>query len=328
MNGRQVGEKRQDEATLRRIEKHRFAIYLRFYFESMYNKTAMTRWVYIKEVLRFIDWTDTYLAEEIWLPQEFAQIKRVDAFEFIKTLDGLSNSTKSRIIVIIKGFYDFLIKRDYIEDNPFNTIDLPKYSRQQKVTYLTKEEIKQLFYNIDNFKVDEANTYNYNYEFYRVRDKAIVTLMLSFALRKSSVVQLQVRDIDFEDNMIHFYEKGNKDRYVPMNKKSRIVLQEWLNIRDDYANDEEEALFVTELKGVALQVYGIDLIVKKYTKDFKKHISPHKLRATGATHVCRQTDIVTASALLGHANLNTTRIYVGVDEEEMKRAVNAMDDLL
>lgn len=220
----------------------------------------------------------------------------------------------------LNTFFVFLVNNDCIKENPMAKTKRPKVNTEHKVTYLTQEEIQEVFKNIK----ENAGAKLLN------RDLAIISLFISTGLRNSALTQINIGDIDFSNNTINVVEKGNKTRSVHFGTNMRGLLLSWLKDRELYFSDAQtDALFVSQLKE-RITIYTIGQLVEKYTKTIKgKHITPHKLRATACTLMSVQgVSIQVIKEMVGHENIQTTTRYVGVMEKEKENATSVLDNTI
>ena len=192
-------------------------------------------------------------------------------------------------------------------EDDLKKVKLPKLDHRLPV-YLSEQEAARL--------LDAAQ--------YNVRDYAILTIMLYGGLRLSEVVNLDISDIDFEQNIILIrLGKGSKDRIVPLNKVVRDAVLEYLKYRADNninPKDGSKVLFVGHISN-RVSPSAIHNMVKLYTlrANVGKHISAHKLRHTCLTHLYRRSgDIRFVQAVAGHSQLSTTLIYTHVDSDHIR----------
>ena len=178
----------------------------------------------------------------------------------------------------------------------------------REVTY---DEIKAL---IDTCKNDENNKAG-------IRDAAIIGLMYSTGLRREEVVNLSLSD--FNDGQIKVTGKRHKQRTAYVTNGALDALNAWLSIR----GSDDGALFlaidkVGQIYEGYMQPEAIRNMINKRIKQAGiKHLSPHDLRRTNATHLLQAgADIATVAKLLGHKNINTTRRYDKRDEESKREA--------
>ena len=141
-------------------------------------------------------------------------------------------------------------------------------------------------------------------------------------LRVSELVNLKVSNIDFDECIIRVFGKGSKERIVPINNSALNALKTYIN---DYRNyllktNDSDYVFINNLsKPITRQ--GFFKILKKICEEngINKHVSPHTLRHSFATHLLNNgADLRVIQELLGHTNLTTTQIYSHISNEKVK----------
>lgn len=220
----------------------------------------------------------------------------------------------------IKAFFDFLKNNNYIEENPIDKTNRPKIKTEHKVTYLSKKEINAV---LNDIRINSSLQK-------RSRDLCIVSLMLSTGLRVSAVTQINIEDVDLDNNTIKVVEKGNKVRTINFGNNLNELLWQCIKDRDVYFKGADtNALFLSQWKR-RMTTQAVRYLVTKYTADIQnKHITPHKLRASAATNLAASGVSIQAIAkVLGHENIQTTRRYVEVLDEEANKATNILDNLI
>ncbi|MCL1631731.1 tyrosine recombinase XerS [Sporolactobacillus sp. CPB3-1] len=167
------------------------------------------------------------------------------------------------------------------------------------------------------------------------RDTAIVSLILGSGLRLSEIVGLDLHDVDFQKRMVRVIRKGNKEQYVFFSEQAGLDLTDYLAVRQKKYNvaASNQALFVSASMGPKgttgrLSARAIENLVKKYAVAFgKPSLSVHKLRHSFATrYQAENNDIPKLRRQLGHSAIQTTMIYTHLSNDELKRAVDHMDD--
>lgn len=167
------------------------------------------------------------------------------------------------------------------------------------------------------------------------RDTAIVSLILGSGLRLSEVVGLDLADVDLKKRMVRVLRKGNKEQYVYFSEQAGLDLADYLDIRARRYQlpPSNKALFVSTSMGPKgttrrLSPRAIESMVKKYAIAFgKPALSVHKLRHSFATrYQAENNDIPKLRRQLGHSSIQTTMIYTHLSNDELKRAVDHMDD--
>lgn len=220
---------------------------------------------------------------------------------YLKREKGVSQNYIYLVTIVVKKFFEFH-KMDHLKDvkTPKRAKSLPKS--------LNEDEVKRL--------IRAADTDTRQRKFTRTRDKLILSLLYSSGLRVSEVVSLKVNDIDLKDRTIRIRGKGNKDRIVLFDQKTKKLLKEYLHER----SQESKYLFLNRF-GNPLTPRYIQITIKKYATKagIKKKVTPHILRHSFATHLLKNgVDIRAIQQLLGHSNLSTTQIYTSVDMGTLK----------
>lgn len=173
----------------------------------------------------------------------------------------------------------------------------------------------------------------YAYERNKVRDVAIVSLILHSGLRVSEVVQMNVEDIDLKKRIVYVYRKGeNDDTFkspVYFRQEAIETIAAYLNIREVRYNPpaRENALFLAiangKKEGARMSKRAIQELVIKYAKRFgKPTLTVHKLRHSFATDYYLRNDLYKTQEQLGHASPETTEIYAHLTDRTMAEAID------
>ncbi|MDZ7579263.1 MAG: tyrosine-type recombinase/integrase [Deltaproteobacteria bacterium] len=160
-----------------------------------------------------------------------------------------------------------------------------------------------------------------------VRDKALLMLMYNTGARVSEIVALELDDLRLDDSVqIRLHGKGGKERACPLWPETATVLKDYLHQRA-FKQPQSQRVFLNA-NGAPITRFGIRYITRKYGDTNQvgkaaKPVNPHTIRHTSAMHLLRSgNDINMVSYWLGHADINTTHIYVEIDME-MKRKMIA-----
>ena len=149
------------------------------------------------------------------------------------------------------------------------------------------------------------------------RDLAIIDLLYSTGIRVGELVRLDIADIDFPNKECIVLGKGNKQRKVYFDAKTKIHLQQYIATR----KDNNTALFVSLLSPHnRLKVSGVEIALRKIGERLELgNVHPHKFRRTLATKaIDKGMPIEQVQHLLGHAKIDTTLEYAMVDDENVK----------
>ena len=212
---------------------------------------------------------------------------------------GVSKATIDNMRRIISSFFSWLENEDYIMKSPARRI------RKVRVGKIVKE-----IYTEENIELMRQNCKN-------ARDLAIIDMLYSTGMRVGELVRLNISDIDFENKECVVLGKGNKQRKVYFDAKTKIHLKQYLNSR----KDTDPALFVSQLYPYnRLKISGVEIALRKIGE--KLHINkvhPHKFRRTLATKaIDKGMPIEQVQHLLGHTKIDTTLGYAMVDDENVK----------
>jgi len=231
---------------------------------------------------------------------------------------------KSRKLFALRAMYSFFFKKRMIASNPSELVDPPKLYEKSKV-YLEVDEIARLLDEVESGEhlTDKQKQYH---EKTKVRDLALLTLLLGTGIRVSECVGLNIRHIDFENSSFVVTRKGGDQSILYFGREVDEALSLHMEVRETVpaVAGHEEALFLS-LQNKRLTDRAVQNLVKKYAKLITqlKNITPHKLRSTFGTNLYRETgDIYLVADVLGHADVNTTRKhYADIHREQGRRAV-------
>jgi len=224
---------------------------------------------------------------------------------------GFSKLSISRKISAIKSYITFLEKFNYSSDNYSELITIPKKTRSLPKV-MTEKEINQLIKHV------EINTKK------NLRDDALIELLYSTGLRVSEVANLKIGDINFEKSEINILGKGNKQRVVIFNNKSKEKIIKYLKNDKRLISLNTGALFQNKFKQ-SLSPRSIQRLLKKYLNfsGINSKYSTHTLRHTFATHLLEGgADIKVIQQLLGHSSPETTKIYTHLSSPALKNVYN------
>ena len=243
---------------------------------------------------------------------------------FLKKLKDLNYTKKStsRKIASLRSYFKFLIENEFIIKNPMITIKTPKIRIEESLPkFLDLPDIEKIFEKLKNKQLFSSRKSD---RFY-----LIVRLLYSTMARVSELCNIRIRDIDFERGYIRLRGKGNKERFVPVDRTTLEIFKDYLKGRK--TNESEDFLLVnTRNQKLNPRVVQGDIktIREKCGFPNSKIITPHVFRHTGATHLRRSgMDISELQDILGHSNPNTTRIYAKNDITKLKESYTMMHPL-
>lgn len=227
-----------------------------------------------------------------------------------------------RKVSSLKSFYNYFYRTERLANNPAAKIQLPKL-RDKEIIRLDVDEVALL---LDEVEQGDKLTKKQKqfHEKTRVRDLALLTLLLGTGLRVSECVGLNIKDVDFKNGGLKVYRKGGKEVTVYFGREVEEALLDYLDQRRLIIPESgsEDALFLS-LQKKRMSVRSIENLVKKYAKTVSplKPITPHKLRSTYGTALYRETgDIYLVADVLGHSDVNTTKKHYAALEDQRRRS--------
>ena len=216
-----------------------------------------------------------------------------------QTESGASKVTVDNIRRILSSFFSWLEEENYIVKSPVRRIHKVKVGKTVKETY-SDEALEQMRDHCSN-----------------VRDLALIDLLASTGMRVGELVRLNKCDIDYQNRECIVTGKGDKQRKVYFDARTKIHLQKYVNSR----TDTNEALFVSLLAPYErLQISGIEIRLRRLGRELNiPKVHPHKFRRTLATMaIDKGMPIEQVQHLLGHQSLDTTLQYAMVNQNNVK----------
>ncbi|WP_034045361.1 tyrosine-type recombinase/integrase [Wocania ichthyoenteri] len=203
--------------------------------------------------------------------------------------------------------------KEYLQNHNHKGINIhlksEKQPTEEKLNILTQEEVKELF---------KATEFSHRESRFRLRDKAILTVLYSCGLRRNEAVHLDLSDIYFDKERV-FVRKGKnyRERFVPINRKNAEILEDYIyEARPEfYQSNLSEALFVnkngTRMQGMSFANRLKAIIQATNNKTIaEKGITLHILRHSIATHLLqKEVPLESIKTFLGHTSLESTQIY-------------------
>ena len=222
---------------------------------------------------------------------------------------GNTASTINKKLSALRSFYLFSLKRNLVERDPAHCVTGPKKSKPLP-QFLREGEMDRL---LDD--LEWSDIYN------NVRARTIILLFYETGLRRSELVGLDDKDVDFGASQLKVTGKRNKQRIIPFGEELATELQHYMAVREDEFGKTDGALFLSD-KGKRMTGNQVYLIVRKYLSvvtSLKKK-SPHVLRHTFATAMLNNgAGLEGIKNLLGHESVSTTEIYTHTTFEQLKR---------
>ena len=272
--------------------------------------SPLTRENYARDITQLIKFADNL---------ELHALQNIHIRRFIASLHskGLGGKSIARMLSSWRGFFEFLVNRKNYDANPVIGLRAPK-SPKTLPQVLSIEQASKLVDISDNAVLS-------------VRDHAILELFYSSGLRLSEVINLNIDALDFSEGTVIVTGKGNKTRIVPMGKHAIDAIQQWLQVRVNFAIDDaasnaaSKAVFIG-LQGRRVGARNLQLRLKEWSikQGINSSVHPHMLRHSFASHVLQSSgDLRAVQEMLGHANISTTQIYTHLDFQHLSKTYDA-----
>ncbi len=265
------------------------------------NRSDLTLRAYRADVKQFI----SYLHNNNVAANAPADVERTDISEYLSYLSqrDLTGVSRARKLSAIKEYFRFLEGAESIERSPAEHVDTPKREKNGRV-YLHPNEFTKML------SLAGANP----------RDYAILQVFLQTGIRVSELASLKIDDIDLTHGLIRVRGKGQVEREIELEKKATLALKNYLSIRPQ---TNLTNIFLNYM-GEPISERGIRKLVVKYRQNagITKKASCHSLRHTFATYKAEKgVSPFQLQQWLGHANLNTTQIYVHLGKQNAKKVM-------
>ncbi|MBZ9613804.1 tyrosine recombinase XerC [Rheinheimera maricola] len=238
-----------------------------------------------------------------WLTVTEAQLKQ---HVIAMRRSGAKPRTIALKVAALRSFYRFMQAQAKRTDNPAQYLTVPKAARN-----LPK-----------NLNVDQLNhllNFDSHDDILACRDKAMLELFYSSGLRLEELVNADIGDINWQEQLIKVTGKGSKQRIVPVGKIALKALKDWLTQRPAFTAklpaEDANALFISK-QHKRISPRHVRERVQLWAKQqgLNQQVHPHMLRHSFASHMLESSqDLRAVQELLGHANLSTTQVYTHLD---------------
>ncbi|HKS14951.1 MAG TPA: tyrosine recombinase XerC [Pseudomonas sp.] len=217
---------------------------------------------------------------------------------------GQSSRSLARLLSAVRGLYRYLNREGHCQHDPANGLSPPKGERRLPKTLDTDRALQLLDGGVDD-------------DFIARRDHAILELFYSSGLRLSELTSLDLDQLDLAAGLVQVHGKGSKTRVLPVGRKAREALEQWLRLRGISA-PLDKAVFVSR-QGRRLGPRAIQLRVQTAgERELGQHLHPHMLRHSFASHLLESSqDLRAVQEMLGHADIATTQIYTHLDFQHL-----------
>jgi integrase/recombinase XerD len=222
---------------------------------------------------------------------------------------GLAPASIRRNVSALRTYFKFLSGEGHIARDPSERLESPKRWRSLPEV-LTVAEVERL---LAAPLLDDPLVF---------RDRAMLELAYGAGLRVSEWISIGVRDVMFDDGLVRVFGKGSKERLVPIGRRAIGALATYVReLRPRLEQGEGKGVLFLNARGQLLTRMGAWKILRKYVEraGIEKHVSPHTLRHSFATHLLEGgADLRAVQEMLGHADISTTQIYTHVDREYLR----------
>lgn len=263
---------------------------------------------YQRDILGFFN----YLENILQVDKDLDSVDKELILNYITYLKNknLSKKSQSRFLASIKSFFRYQIREKNITRDPTVTLESPKADKHLP-DVLSVEDIESLL------EAPQLNTV------LAYRDRTMLEVAYGSGLRVSELLSLKLEDINLELGFIKCVGKGSKERIIPVGEVALDYLKEYIEVKrpDLIKNAKEKRLFLNS-RGNQLSRQGFYKILLNYGKKagITKHLSPHTLRHSFATHLLENgADLRSVQEMLGHSDITTTELYTHLTIKHMKK---------
>ena len=258
-----------------------------------------------------MDFSEFCVAKEL---DSFLDVKRTHISSYVLSLREQNYTPRSvvRKIASLRGFFKWLCANEYTTSNPALTLEQPKLP-QRLPKVMSIDEITQIL--SSDLKPIEALE---------------LELLYGCGLRVSELVNLQLSNIDLKSKYIQCVGKGSKERIVPFGKRAQCALNKYLKFRDLIVLEQklkDTKILFLKSDGKQLTRQDVYNFIRAQGEKIHKHISPHTLRHSFATHLLENgADLRVVQELLGHSDVSTTQLYTHITKKRLKEVYFAINN--
>ena len=273
------------------------------YLEVEKNYSLYTITNYKLDIIQFLEYCDKHKID-------YKKITYPEARSYLNYLyndENEKSSSISRKISSIRTFYRYLANNDS-ENFSFHLLRLPKRDKRLP-KFLEYNELEEIF------KVPDLNTP------LGKRDSLILEMLYATGMRVSEMLHLQIFDVNLQFGYVVCHENG-KERIIPIGLPCKKAMERYLKTsRTTFVKEEKETALFTNCSGKAMSRQGFWKVLKGYADDagIKRDIAPHTLRHSFAVHMLQNgADIRSVQEMLGHSDISTTQVYLGMNMNKMR----------
>ena len=238
-----------------------------------------------------------------------------------KKISNKENAIKRKISTL-KSVFKYFYRTEKLRENIMERVQLPKL-HSKEIIRLDIDEVAMMIDEAERGEglSDRQRAYHGKT---KIRDVALLSLLLGTGIRVSECVGLDISDVDFKNNGILIHRKGGKEVTIYFSDEVKVALQNYYDERVLILEESgHEGAFFLSMQNKRLSVRSVENLVKKYAKIISplKKITPHKLRSTYGTNLYKETgDIYLVADVLGHSDVNTTKKHYAAIEDDRRRS--------
>ena len=243
--------------------------------------------------------------------QSFSTVTHDDLTSFLFHLKdkGMEATSITRHLTAIRGLHRFLVREGKLKEDVTERVDSLKVWKRLP-DFLSVEEVEYLLATPD-IRADRG-----------IRDRTAMEVLYATGMRVSELVNLTTEQLDLMMGIIRVVGKGSKERLVPIGRQAKKWLERYLTMtRPKFDKGKSSDLFLTN-RGRKMTRQNFWTLLKRYLRQcqIQKHVTPHTLRHSFATHLLeRGADLRVVQELLGHVDISTTQIYTHMETSRLKK---------
>jgi integrase/recombinase XerC len=289
------------------------------------DRSPVTIAGYVGDVHLFSQWFEKQYEEPL-IPKALTN-EAVRGYKQYLLDQAAKPKTVNRRLAALAAYAHWLDQAGYVK-NARNPVQGVKAVKEVELSpkWLDKRQRAALLRAVDK-EVEDANRRYPRLRLMVLRDAAIVRLILFAGLRVGEIVQLRLNDMTLDErkgNVVVREGKGTKRREIPLNSRVRKAMLEYLRVRPDIESND---LFLGQ-RGEGIQSKTVQRAVLRFAGEAGlENVTPHVLRHSFAKALIDSgVTLEKVATLLGHSNLNTTRIYTTPGERDLEEAVKTLED--
>ena len=277
------------------------------YLQNEKKVSANTLQSYTRDIRQF----GSYIADNAL---DITRITKTHIITYMHSMqkNGRAASSVSRSLASVRAFYNYLIMKDVVSNNPAYNLDTPKQEKKLP-RILTTDEVEKLLACPASGDNDKC-----------IRDKAMLELIYATGIKVSELIALNLDDVDVSLGYLKCVG-DNSARIIPLGHVAIEALRIYLyTTRDSMSSADETALFVN-CNGGRLTRQGFWKLIKEYAKkaDIDMDITPHTLRHSFAAHLIENgADLASVQEMMGHKDISSTQVYTKLAKSRIREVYN------